>query len=163
MTESPTREIALTWAALGISFSAFLVLGALLAWLAGRPRLVLSLATGLLVLLVAAMLLPPVAAILAKVLRWDLYRGTAGFIALNLIASGSMTVTWLVYAVRRIEGATLETSWWQGGLLYVVGLLATVVALHMIQESFTGDLYRMANTAVGLVGYLVWGAWAAFF
>ena len=163
MTESPTREIGLTWAALGITFSTFLVLGALLAWLAGQPRLVLSLALGLLVLLGAALLVPPIAAILAKILRWDPYRHTYPYIALNLVASGAMTVSWVVYAVRRLDGATLGTSWWQGGVLYFVGLLATVVALHIVQESFTGDLYRMVNTAVGLVGYLAWGGWAAFF
>lgn len=61
------------------------------------------------------------------------------------------------------ENSTESPPGGKGGLLYLVGVLATGVALHMIQESFTGDLYRMANTAVGLVGYLAWGGWVAFF
>ncbi len=163
MSENSAREVGLTWLALGISFSVFLVLGGLLAWLGGRPRLVLPLAGGLALLLGASLLIAPLAAGLARVLRWDIYRKPYAYIALNLLASGSLTVGWLVHAVSLLDQATTPAVWWQAGLLYLVGLLATVVALHVIQETFTGDLYRLANTVLGFGGYLVWGAAVAFF
>ena len=162
MPNNPAREIGLTWTALGLTFSLFLLLGALLSWLAGQTRLVLSLAVGLAVFLGAAFLASLIAAALAKLLRWNIYDRASLYIGLNLLASGSLMVAWVAHAAKLIDAATLQTSWWQGGLLYLVGLLATVVAVQMIQEFFEGEIYRLANAALGLVGYAVWGAWGVF-
>jgi len=56
MTDSPSRELGLSLIGLSVTFTLFLLLGALLSWLAGRARLVLSLAAGLAVFLGAAFL-----------------------------------------------------------------------------------------------------------
>lgn len=163
MTDSPAREFTLSLLGMGWTFALFLLLGALLSWLAGQTRLVLSLALGLVLFLGAAFLASLIAAALAKILRWNIYDRASLYIGLNLLASGSLTVAWVAHAAKLVEAATLHASWWQGGLLYLVGLLATVVAVQMIQEFFQGDIYRLANAALGLVGYAVLGAWVAFF
>lgn len=159
MSESSAREIGLSWAALGFTFTLFLLLGALLSWLGGQTRLVLSLALGLAAFLGAALLASLIATALARMLRWNIYDHAPLYIGLNLLASGSLTVVWVVHAVRLVDRATLQAAGWQGGLLFFVGLLATVVAVQMIQEFFQGEIYRLANAALGFVGYLAWGGW----
>lgn len=162
MTDSPSRELGLSLIGLGVTFTLFLLLGALLSWLAGQARLVLSLATGLAVFLGAAFLASLIATALAKALRWNVYDHSSFYIALNLLASGSLTIAWVARAAKLVEAATLHASWWQGGMLYLVGLIATVVAVQIVQEFFQGEIYRLVSAILGLVGYAVWGAWAAF-
>jgi hypothetical protein len=92
MTDSPPRELGLSLIGLGVTFTLSLLLGALLSWLAGQARLVLSLAAGLAVFLGAAFLASLIAAALAKALRWNVYDHSSFYIALNLLASGSLTL-----------------------------------------------------------------------
>jgi len=110
----------------------------------------------------AAFLASLISAALAKVLRWNIYDCANFYIGLNLLASGSLTVAWVVHTVKLVDATTPHASLWQGSLLYLVGLLATVVAVQMIQEFFQGEIYRLANAALGLVSYAVWGAWVVF-
>ncbi len=97
MTGSPSREFALSLLGMGWTFALFLLLGALLSWLAGQARLVLSLAVGLAVFLGAAFLASLIAATLAKLLRWNIYDHASLYIGLNLLTSGSLTVAWVAY------------------------------------------------------------------
>lgn len=138
MTESPVHNLgqALLWIALTLTL--FLVVGSFLAGAAGRAPLVLSFAAALGILPPATYVAAWVAGLLAKVLRANVYDRAALYVSLNLVPSGALIVAWVAHAARLLT-ATHPTVW-PAGLLFFVGPLATVVAVLIVQEFFTGQI-----------------------
>src|SRR5262245_63586362 len=113
MTDQPSREAGFSLLALAFTFTAFALLGGLLAWLAGSPRLVLRLAAGHAALLPATFLVAWIAGLLCRALRWNLYDHVPWFLGLNLLASGALTAGSLAYAVRSVHAAARHAAGWQ--------------------------------------------------
>ncbi|MDX2204700.1 MAG: hypothetical protein NW223_18255 [Hyphomicrobiaceae bacterium] len=157
------RAFGLSLATIGILVLGLLLVSAPMLWPLGRLWLLWVMAKGLLALFAAALAFTTAWGLYIRLTRrdpTDIHSRRFGlFVGSNVAAGAIMLGCWGAYLARHIDAAAAGTAWWQGALLYLDGLLATLVAENIAGELFQGTLYRSINMLVSYTAFILAALW----
>lgn len=139
----------------------FLAVIALLLWPLGKAALALRLGKAYwmfwTVLIVTSMLM----ALAQRIFRMDLYERYNAYVISGLIVSGVIQLGWSAYAAPVVRDAMAGASIVIAVVVYVVGIVSSWVASVVVGVYYMGAIYRMVNSALGVVSFVVFSIWPA--
>lgn len=137
----------------------FLVLIALLLWPLGRVTLVVSLAKGYWMFWTVLIVTTALLALVQRFFRMDLYERFDAYVISGLVLSGILQIGWSAYAAPVVRGFVGDASVWVAIVLYGVGVVSAYVASVAVGAYYTGGLYRLVNSALAILSFIVFSVW----
>ena len=139
----------------------FLSVITLLLWPLGKATLALSLAKAYwmfwTVLIATSMLM----VLAQRIFRMDLYERYNAYVISALVVSGVIQLGWSAYAAPVVRSSMADASFWVALVVYVVGLLSSYVASVAVGVFYMGAIYRMINSALAILSFIVFSLWPA--
>ena len=139
----------------------FLAVIALLLWPLGKVTLALRLGKAYwifwTVLIVTSMLM----VLAQRIFRMDLYERYNAYVISALVVSGMIQLGWSAYAAPVVRSSMADASGWVAVVVYVVGLVSCYVASVVVGVYYMGAIYRMVNSALALLSFIVFTLWPA--
>lgn len=139
----------------------FLLLIALLLWPLGRAAMAWKLTKAYWVFWTAVIAVSCLLALVQRIFKMDLYERGNAYIITGLAVSAFLQVGWSAYAAPVIHGATTAASVLVMIILYVVGVISAYVAAVIVGAFYLGGLYRLVNSALALLSFIVFSLWPA--
>jgi len=139
----------------------FVALTALLLWPLGKAMVALRLAKGYwifwTVLIVTSMLM----LLVHRMFRLDLYERFDAYVISGLALSAFLQVGWSAFAALVIRSSVADTAVWVAIIVYGLGVVACYVASVVVGVYYMGSLYRMVNSVLGIVAFILFSIWPA--
>ncbi len=139
----------------------FLALITLLLWPMGRVTLVVRLAKGYWIFWSVLIGVTIVLALVHRFFRMDLYERFNAYVISGLVVSGILQIGWSAYAAVVVRGSVVDASIWVAIVLYGVGVVSAYVASVAVGAYYTGTLYRMVNSALAVLSFILFSVWPA--
>ncbi|HWS89406.1 MAG TPA: hypothetical protein VN282_20700 [Pyrinomonadaceae bacterium] len=139
----------------------FVALAALLLWPAGKAATALTLARGFWALWTALIISGALVVLLQRLFRVDMYSHGDAYIVSGLVVGGLHQAGWSAFAALAAREAAAGAPLWLAAVLYFVGLLSCLVALHVVSAFYMGSIYRMTNLIVAAASLLLFCVWPA--
>lgn len=134
---------------------------ALALWPFGDARLALRFAKGGVVLWVVLFVTFAVLAFVHRKLRMDIYSRGNAFVVSTAVVGACIQTGWSAFAALAVRDFAAGAGAWAAAVLYFTGLLSCYVAYTAVSAFYTGQIYKLVNLAVALVGYGVFCVWPA--
>ncbi len=139
----------------------FLALSALLFWPLDKLMLALGLAKGYgilwVIIFVTAVLLNGV----HRFFRMNIYDRANAYILSTLAVSCFLQVGWSAFAALMVHSFVTGGPVWTGVILYLVGVLACLIAFFNVSSFYSGQIYKLVSLPLTLVSFLVFSIWPA--
>jgi hypothetical protein len=135
------------------------VVTALLLWPFGKAGLAWRLTKGYWVFWTVLIVTSSLMVLAQRVFRMDLYSRGNGYIISALILSGFLQVGWSAYAAPVIRSSMADASIVVAIIVYCVGVVSAYVAAVMVGAYYTGGLYRMVNSALAILTFILFSIW----
>jgi hypothetical protein len=139
----------------------FLALTALLLWPLGRASLALQLAKGYWGFWAAVIVTASLLVLAQRIFRMDLYSRSNAYIISALVVSGFVQVGWSAFAALIVYNSATGAPVWMMIILYAVGVVSSYVACVIVGAFYMGGVYKMVNTALALVSFILFSIWPA--
>ena len=139
----------------------FLALTALLLWPLGRAMMVLHLAKGYWGFWAAVIVTASLLVLVQRIFRMDLYSRYQAYVISGLAVSGFVQAGWSAFAALVVHESATGAPVWTKIILYGVGVVSSYVACVIVGAFYMGGLYRMVNTALALVSFILFSVWPA--
>ena len=138
---------------------AFVGIALLVLWPFGYSYLAWRMAKGYwifwTVLIVTSMLM-----ILAqRIFRMDLYERFDAYVISGLLVSGFIQLGWSAFVAPLVRNAVADTSLGMAIVLYGFGVVSCYVAAVIVGVYYMGGLYRMVNSALAIVSFILFSVW----
>ncbi len=92
-------------------------------------------------------------------LRIDLYSRSNAYVISGLILSGVLQAGWSAYAAPVVRSSIAGSSIAAAIVVYGVGVVSSYVAAVIVGAYYTGGLYRMINTVLAILTFIVFSIW----
>lgn len=137
----------------------FVALIALLLWPLGRASLAFRLAKGYWMFWTVLIVTNALLALAQRYLRIDLYERYNAYVISGLAVSGVLQVGWSAYAAPVVRSFAADASIWVAILLYGAGIVSSYVAAVIVGAYYSGGLYRLVNSALAILSFIVFSIW----
>jgi len=137
----------------------FVALLMLLLWPLGRVNMAVRLAKGYWMFWTVLIMTSTVLALVQSYCRIDLYEHHNVYVISALTLGGIVQVGWSAFAAPVICSFAVNASLWVAVVLYVAGVVSAYVASIIVGSYYSGGLYRMVNSALALLSFLVFIVW----
>ena len=137
----------------------FLALSVLLLWPLGKAMMAVSLAKGYWIFWTVMILTAVVLLQFQRIFRLDMYSHFDAYVISGLAVSGFLQVGWSAFAALVVRSFITGTPTWVAVILYVVGFLSCYVACVIVSAFYMGSIYRLVNTALAVVSFIVFSVW----
>lgn len=145
-------------AALMLFFDA---LAALVLWPIGHAALALRLSKGGLILWAALCVTFVPLAFVHRKLRVDIYSHADAYVISSALFGAFVQAGWSAFAALAVRDFASTAGALASVSLYFTGLLSCYVAFNVVSAFYTGQIYKLVNLAVALVGFAVFCVWPA--
>lgn len=81
------------------------------------------------------------------------------YVISNLVASCVLQAGWSAFAALTIRSFVPDTSTWTAVILYLVGILSSLIAFYAVSSFYQGTLYRLVSLPLALICLLVFSIW----
>ena len=139
----------------------FVGLAALVLWPLGDARLALRFAKGGVVLWVVLLVTFLLLAFVHRKLKVDIYSHGDAYVISTAVVGAVVQTGWSAFAALAVRDFASSAGTWAAALLYFTGLLSCYVAYTAVSAFYTGQIYKLVNLAVALVGYALFCVWPA--
>lgn len=139
----------------------FLALTALLLWPFGKAGTAWRLTKGYWIFWTVLIVTSALMVVAQRLFRMDLYTRLDAYIISALIVSGFLQVGWSAYAAPVIRNTAAGSPILATIIVYAVGVVSSYVAAVIVGAYYTGGLYRMANSALAILTFIVFSIWPA--
>ena len=139
----------------------FVALIALLLWPLGKAMLAFRLAKGFgifwLVTVVTAFALYRI----QRLFHVDTDTHVNAYVISNASLSVFLLAGWSAFAVMTAHSFVGGIPMWQATVIWLTGLLSSVVAFVVLTSIYRGAVYRLINIALSLVSFVIFAIWPA--
>jgi hypothetical protein len=139
----------------------FLIVIALLLWPLGRAGMAWRLTKAYWVFWTAVIVVASVHALAQRVFKMDLYERSDAYIITGLAASAFLQIGWSAYAAPVVHGSISGAPVWMTIVLFVIGAISAYVAAVIVGAFYMGGLYRLINSALAILSFIVFSVWPA--
>ena len=139
----------------------FLGLIALLLWPLGKAALAWKLTKAYWIFWTAVIAVSCILALVQRIFKMDLYSRSDAYIITALAVSAFLQAGWSAYAAPIVRGSTADTSVPVMIILYVIGGVSAYVAAVIVGAFYMGGLYRLVNSALAILSFVVFSVWPA--
>lgn len=139
----------------------FVGLVALLLWPFGRAMFAWRLAKGFWMFWTVLIVTSAVMVLAQRIFRMDLYSRFDAYLISGLVVSGFLQIGWSAWVAPVVRNSAAETATWMAIVLYGAGLVSCYVASVVVGVYYTGSLYRLANSGVAILSFIVFSLWPA--
>jgi hypothetical protein len=139
----------------------FLAVTALLLWPLGKAGMAWQLTKGYWVFWTVLIVTSALMVLAQRLLRMDLYSRGDAYIISALILSGFLQAGWSAYAAPVVRSSVADTSIAVAIILYAVGVVSSYVAAVIVGAYYTGGLYRMVNSILAMLTFIIFSIWPA--
>jgi len=136
-------------------------LAALALWPLGDAWLALRFAKGGLVLWVVLFVTYFVLAFVQRKFDVDIYSHADAYVISAAAVGACIQTGWSAFAALAVRDFAPGAGAWAAVALYFVGLLSCYVAYTVVSAFYTGQIYKLVNLAVALVGFALFCVWPA--
>lgn len=143
-------------AALSLLFG---LLAALALWPVGDAALALRFAKGGVVLWVVLFVTFVALAFVQRKLNLDIYSRADAYVISAAAVGAFVQAGWSAFAALAVRDFASSAGAWHAALLYFAGLLSCCVAYGVVSAFYTGQIYKLVNISVALVGFAVFCVW----
>lgn len=137
----------------------FVGLIALLLWPLGRASVASRLAKGYWIFWTVLIVTNAVLALFQRYFRIDLYERFDAYVISGLALSGFLQIGWSAFAAPAVRDVVAGASVWVAIVLYGVGVISSYVASVIVGAYYTGGLYRMVNSALAILSFILFSIW----
>ena len=137
----------------------FVGLTALVLWPFGKAAMAWRLTKGYWLFWTLLIVTSVVLAFIQKFFRTDLYSRGNAYIISGLVLSGFLQIGWSAFAAPVVRSSVADTSIAVSILIHAVGVVSSYVASVAVGAFYTGTLYRMVNSAVAILSFIVFSIW----
>ncbi len=137
----------------------FVALVALLLWPLGRASLAYRLAKGYWMFWTVLIVTNALLALVQRYFRIDLYERYNAYVISGLVVSGVLQIGWSAYSAPVVRDAVSGASIWIAIVLYAVGVISSYVAAVIVGAYYSGGIYRMVNSALAILSFIVFSIW----
>lgn len=139
----------------------FLILIALLLWPLGRATTAWRLTKAYWVFWTAVIVVSCLLALAQRIFKMDLYERSGAYIITGLVVSAFLQIGWSAYAAPVVRDSTVGAPVWLMIILYVIGGISAYVAAVIVGAFYMGGLYRLVNSALAILSFVVFSVWPA--
>ncbi|HEU4768324.1 MAG TPA: hypothetical protein VFS77_13155 [Pyrinomonadaceae bacterium] len=139
----------------------FIALIALLLWPLGKATVALSFGKAYWMFWTVLIVISAVLVLAQRIFRMDLYSHSEAYVISGLIVSGIIQLGWSAYAAPLIRSSIADTSMVVAIVLYGVGVVSCYVASVVVGVYYMGALYRMVNSLLAILSFIVFSLWPA--
>jgi hypothetical protein len=139
----------------------YLIVIALLLWPLGRAGMAWRLTKAFWVFWTAVIVVASVHALAQRIFKMDLYERSDAYIITGLAASAFLQIGWSAYAAPVVLGSVSGAPVWMMIILYVIGAISAYVAAVIVGAFYMGGLYRLINSALAILSFVVFSVWPA--
>lgn len=139
----------------------FVGLLALLLWPLGRAFLAWRLAKGYWIFWTVLIATSMVMVLAQRVFRMDLYDRFDAYVISGLVVSGFLQVGWSAFVAPVVRTSAADASVWVAVVLYGAGVISSYVAAVIVGVYYMGGIYRMVNSALAIVSFILFSIWPA--
>lgn len=139
----------------------FLILIALLLWPLGRAAMAWRLTKAYWVFWTAVIAVSCLLALAQRIFKMNLYDRSDAYIITGLAVSAFLQVGWSAYAAPVVHSSTTGASVLVMIILYVIGGVSAYVAAVIVGAFYMGGLYRLVNSALAILSFIVFSVWPA--
>jgi hypothetical protein len=139
----------------------FLALIALLLWPLGRAGIAWRLTKAYWVFWTAVIVTSSILALAQRVFKMNLYDRGNAYIITGLAVSAFLQIGWSAYAAPVVHSAVTSASVWVTIILYLIGGISAYVAAVIVGAFYMGGLYRMVNSILAILSFVVFCFWPA--
>jgi hypothetical protein len=144
--------------ALGVNI-VFVALMVLLLWPLGRLNMAVRLAKGYWMFWTVLIVTSAVLALVQRYFRIDLYERYSAYVISGLALSGIVQIGWSAFAAPVIRSFAASAPFWVTIVVYGVGVVSAYVASVIVGSYYSGGLYRMVNSALAILSFIVFSVW----
>lgn len=137
----------------------FDALAAFVLWLMGYAALALRLTWGGLVLWAALCVTFVPLAFVQRKLRVDIHSHPDAYVISSALFGAFVQAGWSAFAALAVLDFASAAGARAAFVLYFAGLLSCFVAFNVVSAFYTGQVYKLINLAVALVGFAVFCVW----
>jgi hypothetical protein len=137
----------------------FLILMALLLWPLGRAAMAWRFTKAYWVFWSAVILIASIHAVAQRVFKMDLYSRSDAYVITGVVVSAFLQVGWSAYVAPIVHGTVAGASVWIVVVLYLLGGISAYVASVVVGAFYMGTLYRLVNSALAIVSFIVFSVW----
>jgi hypothetical protein len=137
----------------------FIAVLALLLWPLGRASLAIRLAKGFWMFWTVLIATNALLALVQHYLRIDLYERYNAYVISGVAVSGILQIGWSAYAAPVVRDAIADAPVWIAIVLYVIGVVSAYVAAVIVGAYYSGGLYRMVNSGLAILSFIVFSIW----
>jgi len=139
----------------------FCGLAALALWPFGGAALALRFAKGGLVLWAVLFVTFLALAFAHRKFKMDIYSHADAYVISTAVVGAVVQTGWSAFAALAVRDFTQGAGAWGAVVLYFFGLLSCWVAYTVVSAFYTGQVYKLVNLAVALVGFALFCVWPA--
>jgi hypothetical protein len=132
---------------------------ALLLWPLGRASMALQLAKGYWMFWTVLIVTSAVLALVQKYFRIDLYERYNAYVISGVALSAFLQIGWSAFAAPVIRSFAADASIWVAIVLYAIGIVGSYVAAVIVGAYYMGGLYRMVNSALAILSFILFSVW----
>ena len=137
----------------------FVALTALLLWPLGEVTVALRLAKGYWIFWTVLIATSLVIVLAQRIFRMDLYERFDAYVISGLALSAFLQIGWSAFAAVVIRSAVEHRSASLAIVVYGVGVVACYVASMIVGVFYMGSLYRMVNSALAILAFILFSIW----
>ena len=137
----------------------FVALIALLLWPLGRVNMAVRLAKGYWIFWTVLIATSAVLALVQRYFRIDLYERYNAYVISGLALGGILQIGWSAFAAPVIRSFATNASVWMAIVLYGAGIVSAYVASVIVGCYYSGGIYRMVNSALAILSFIVFSVW----
>lgn len=137
----------------------FIALTALLLWPMGKATFALRLGKGYWIFWSVLIFTSAAVYLIQRYFRVDLYSHHNVYVISGLAVSGVLQVGWSAFLALVIRDAVAGAPLPVTIVLYGVGVISSYVASVIVGSYYTGGIYRMVNSALAILSFIVFSIW----
>jgi hypothetical protein len=139
----------------------FLGLIALLLWPLGKASMALSLGKAYWIFWTAVIVTACVLALAQRIFRMDLYSHFDAYVITGLLVSGFCQVGWSAFVAPIVHNFIAGAPLWVVVIIFAIGVFSCYVASVILGAFYMGGIYRMVNSILAFVSFIVFSVWPA--
>ncbi len=133
----------------------FVVVAALLLWPFGKAALAWQLTKAYWVFWTVVIVTATALAVAQGQFRVDLYSRANAYVISGLVLSGFVQAGWSAYVAPLVRSSVADMSIVATLIVYAIGVASSYVASVIIAAYYTGSLYRMVNSALAILTFVI--------
>jgi len=137
----------------------FLGVALLLLWPLGQAHMAWRLAKGYWIFWTVLIVTSALMILAQRIFRMDLYERFDAYVISGLIVSGFLQLGWSAWVAPVVRTSVADTSLWMAIVLYGIGVVSCYVAAVIVGVFYMGGLYRMVNSALAILSFIVFSLW----